>query len=61
MKFGGKTIAGTILVGFIVLVVLGFLFSVTSKFFYILSRVDQNEVGVKFRSGKIYEIVGPGI
>ena len=61
MKIGGKTIAGTILVAFIVLLVLGLLFSVTSKFFYLLARVDQNEVGVKFRSGKIYEIVGPGI
>jgi len=46
---------------FIALILIGLLFSATSKFFYILSRVDQNQVGVKFRSGKIYEIVGPGV
>ncbi len=29
--------------------------------FYFLVRVEQQEVGVRFRSGRIYEIVGPGV
>lgn len=29
--------------------------------FYFLERVEQQEVGVRFRQGRIYEIVGPGL
>jgi hypothetical protein len=61
MRAGAKTNDGTLVIIFIALILIGLLFSATSKFFYILSRVDQNQVGVKFRSGKIYEIVGPGV
>jgi hypothetical protein len=61
MKTGAKTIVSGVIIVVIGLVLIGVLISATSKFFYILSKVDQNQVGVKFRGGKIYEIVGPGV
>jgi regulator of protease activity HflC (stomatin/prohibitin superfamily) len=46
----------------VVIFILGILaFSLVSQFSYFFVRVDQNEVGVQFRSGKIYDIVGPGV
>jgi hypothetical protein len=47
----------------IVLVIIAFvvLSALTSQFFYLFARVNQNEVGVQFRSGRIYNIVGPGV
>jgi hypothetical protein len=61
MKTGAKTIVSAVVIFVIGLVLVGVLISATSKFFYILSKVDQNQVGIKFRGGKIYEIVGPGV
>lgn len=37
------------------------LYSFSSQFFYFFERVEEQEVGVKFRSGRISEIVGPGV
>lgn len=37
------------------------LLSFSSRFFYLFAKVDQQEVGVQFRSGRIYNIVGPGV
>jgi regulator of protease activity HflC (stomatin/prohibitin superfamily) len=37
------------------------LYSVSSQFFYFFERVEEQEVGVKFRSGRIAGIVGPGV
>ncbi len=47
----------------IILIVLGLIFvaSFSSRFFYFLEQVNQQEVGVQFRSGRIYNMVGPGI
>jgi len=61
MRTGGKTIVSAVILIIIGLILIALLITATSKFFYLLARVDQNQVGVKFRSGKIYEIVGPGI
>ena len=44
-----------------VLVILMVVFAVLGQHFYLFARVDQQEVGVRFRSGRIYEIVGPGV
>lgn len=49
------------IVGIVVLVLLALLASVGSQFFYLLARVEQDEVGVMFRSGSIYRIVGAGV
>jgi hypothetical protein len=32
-----------------------------SNFFYLLARVDAQQVGVKFESGQIIDVVGPGV
>jgi hypothetical protein len=37
------------------------IFAVAGQHMYFLVRVDQQEVGVRFRSGKIYQVVGPGV
>ena len=44
----------------IVLLVIVF-FSFSSRFFYFLERVEQDEVGVQFVSGRIKDVVGPGV
>lgn len=44
-----------------VIAVLVILLALLSQHFYFLARVDQQEVGVRFRGGRIYEIVGPGV
>jgi hypothetical protein len=43
------------------LVILMVVFAILGQHFYLFARVDQQEVGVRFRSGRIYEIVGPGV
>ena len=48
----------TIIVVIIVAVVL-LVFS--SQFYYLFEKVEQQEVGVQFRSGSIYNMVGPGV
>jgi hypothetical protein len=49
--------------GTVAAVIVGLLivFSILNQHAYFLSRVDQQEVGVRFRGGRIYEIVGPGV
>lgn len=46
---------------FVIVVLLAIALAVVSPHFYILARVDPQEVGVRFRSGRIHEIVGPGV
>jgi hypothetical protein len=47
--------AALVILGLLVVLVL------VSRFYYFLIKVDQQEVGVQFRSGRIYNIVGPGV
>lgn len=47
--------------GVVVLIVAFALLSGVSQFFYVLARVEQQEVGVQFKSGQIVNIVGPGV
>lgn len=42
-------------------VVIMAIFSVAGQFFYFLERIEEQELGVQFRSGRIYEVVGPGV
>lgn len=44
-----------------VLVLIFILYSFSSQFFYFFERVEEQEVGVKFKSGRITDIVGPGV
>ena len=50
-----------ILVGAVILVAVFMLFSFAGQFFYFFERVDQDEVGVQFESGRIKGVVGPGV
>ena len=43
------------------LILLFVLYSFSSQFFYFFEQVQEQEVGVKFRSGRITDIVGPGV
>lgn len=43
------------------LILLFVLYSFSSQFFYFFEQVEEQEVGVKFRSGRITDIVGPGV
>src|SRR5258705_13987562 len=46
----------------VIVVVVGlFLLTFSRQFFYFFEKVEQQEVGVQFRSGSIYNIVGPGV
>ena len=45
--------------GIVVLLVI--LLAVLGQHFYFLARIDPQEVGVRFRGGRIVEIVGPGV
>jgi hypothetical protein len=45
----------------VLIVVMVLVVILSSKFFYLLKKVDADEVGVRFRGGAIYEIVGPGL
>lgn len=44
----------------VIVVAIGLLLMITRPF-YFMERVEQQEVGVRFREGRIYEIVGPGL
>ena len=45
--------------GIVVLLVI--LLAVLGQHFYFLARIDPQEVGVRFRGGRITEVVGPGV
>ena len=55
---GGASVFVTVVV---IIIVLGLLLAFSSQFFYLFERVNEQEVGIKFRSGRIHEIVGPGV
>lgn len=50
-----------IIVIIIALVLLFLVYSFSSQFFYFFEQVQEQEVGVKFRSGRIVDVVGPGV
>jgi len=55
-----SSIVGGIVV-VVILVVIAIVFVGSRQFFYIFERVEEQEVGVQFRSGRIYDVVGPGV
>jgi regulator of protease activity HflC (stomatin/prohibitin superfamily) len=50
-----------IVIGIAAFVAILILLSFTSQFFYFFERVDADEVGVQFVSGRIKNVVGPGV
>lgn len=51
----------TLIIIIVGLVLLFILYSFSSQFFYFFEQVEEKEVGVKFRSGRIVDVVGPGV
>jgi hypothetical protein len=45
----------------VVVVVLAVLAGLSSQHFYVFERVDPQEIGVRFRGGRIHQVVGPGV
>lgn len=50
-----------VLIGIGAFALILFLFGFMSNFFYFFERIDEDEVGVQFVSGRIKNIVGPGM
>ena len=44
-----------------VVVLLVLLSAILSPHFYLFTKVDAQEVGVRFRAGRIFQVVGPGV
>lgn len=52
---------GTILVAIVIFIAIIFVYNFSSQFFYFFERVNEGELGVKFSSGRISDVVGPGV
>ena len=50
-----------LVIGGVIVVVLGIVLGMSSQHFYVFERVDPQEIGVRFRAGRIYQVVGPGV
>jgi regulator of protease activity HflC (stomatin/prohibitin superfamily) len=55
---GGASVLVTIVV---VVAIVAILLTVSSQFFYLFERVDEQEVGIQLKNGSIQAIVGPGV
>ena len=64
MSASGKRFVGKFSVFFVIIVVVILvivLLAISSQFFYLFERVDEQEVGVQLKGGQIQNIVGPGV
>ncbi len=50
-----------IIIGVVIVIAVIVFFSFGSQFFYLFKKVDAQEVGVQFTSGRIKDVVGPGV
>ncbi|MFT5194118.1 MAG: hypothetical protein ACI9EW_000836 [Cellvibrionaceae bacterium] len=57
-RLGGLRWLAFLIIG---LIIVGFLFSFLGQFFYFLERVEEDEIGVQFRGGRIEEVVPAGV
>jgi len=44
-----------------ILILVAIIGSIAGQFFYALERIEEQEVGIQFRQGRIYNIVEPGV
>jgi len=51
----------TLIIVVVAVIIIGILLSFSSQFFYFFEKVDEQEVGVQFESGRIKNVVGPGV
>jgi hypothetical protein len=61
MRQSPKQLVNIVVTIGLALVVFGILAVFSSRFYYLFSKVDQQEVGIQFRGGRIQNIVGPGL
>jgi uncharacterized membrane protein YqiK len=61
LPFQLSSLVGIGVVLVIALFIIGGLVSANNRFYYILAQVDAQEVGVRFRNGRIFDIVEPGL
>lgn len=61
MRTGQAQLIRLIVIVVVIVLVASAVMAFGSQFFYLFARVAQNEVGVQFRSGRIYNVVGPGV
>ncbi len=51
----------SIIIGVVIVVVALAILSFGSQFFYLFKKVDAQEIGIQFTSGRIKDVVGPGV
>ena len=51
----------SLIIAAVLVLVLIAIVSVGGQFFYVLKTVEQQEIGVQFRGGRITDVVGPGV
>lgn len=61
MRNPRQIISSAIVITVVGVIVIAVLAALGSRFVYLFAKVNQDEVGVRFRSGQIYDIVGPGV
>jgi hypothetical protein len=60
-RLKGTTVSKIIGYGLAAILVVTVLLLISNNFFYFLKVVEQQEVGIQFRSGRIHDVVGPGV
>lgn len=56
-----RSILSVIGIGVVAVIVVVVLLAFTSRFYYLFEQVNTDQIGVRFRGGQIYEVVGPGL
>ncbi len=58
---GGASMARSIAIVVGIVVIVAILAGLSSQHMYFFQRVDPQQIGVRFRGGRIYQVVGPGV
>jgi hypothetical protein len=58
---GGASMARSVAIIGAIVVIVAVLAGLSSQHMYFFQRVDPQEIGVRFRGGRIYQVVGPGL
>lgn len=58
---GRTSLAKTLAIAGGIVIVVAVLAGLSSQHMYFFQRVDPQEIGVRFRGGRIYQVVGPGV
>jgi hypothetical protein len=61
MNVRRQGLAKWLILSAVVVVALLIVLGVSSQHFYLFERVDSQQIGVRFRAGRIHQVVGPGV